>query len=114
MSEERDECQFCATNELEIDALRAENEALKEKLTDTRDALDLCRGFRMVLAEDLEIARSENMALKNIERQRWERANQAFGTNYSTEKANLMNLPLNPNDLGGDWSDLGMRRSGDF
>ena len=69
-----------------------------------------------ISARNDEIAslKKELNSLKKIECQRRENFNQAFGANYSTEKANLMNLPMNPNDLGGDWSSLGMRRSGDF
>lgn len=86
--------EWCGKSSELIRSIVGERDALKEKLTDTRDALDLCRGFRMALAEDLEFARSENMALKKIERQRWENVNKTFGTSYSTVSDQRQNIPM--------------------
>lgn len=66
----------------------------------------------VVLRQEVAMLRVENELLKKRERDRWENADSAFGKNPS--RAEFMNLPMNPNDMGGDWSSLGTRRPGDF
>ena len=81
--------------------LKANNELLEKRG-------DYCTKIESELA----MLRKENEALKKRERDRWENADSAFGK--SPNRAEFMNLPMNPNDMGVDWSSIGTRRPGDF
>ena len=54
----------------------------------------------VALRAEVAKLRKENEAMKKIERHRWEIANKAFGTSYSTVSDQWKNMPMNAEDLG--------------
>ncbi len=88
---------------------RSKNEraVLKKEVEEKRwDVVSWGQKYERVLCELVEakkewdVLKKENEALKKIERQRWEGVNKTFGTNYSTEKLNML-ARFNPS-FGGD------------